>query len=98
MLSFYVLLSAALFCVGLYGVLTRRNAIAVLLAIELMANAANINFVAFSRAHGASFGQVFALFALAITVAEVVVGIAIVILLYRSHADVRVDVASDLKH
>lgn len=96
-LSPYLLLAAALFSVGVYGVLSRRNAIGVLLSVELMANAVNINLVAFSRAHGAALGQVFALFSIALTVAEVVVGLALVILLYRSRRDVLVDAASDLK-
>ncbi|MEB2313536.1 MAG: NADH-quinone oxidoreductase subunit NuoK [Sorangiineae bacterium] len=96
-LSPYLLLAAALFSIGVYGVLSRRNAIGVLLSVELMANAVNINLVAFSRAHGTALGQVFALFSIAITVAEVVVGLALVILLYRSRRDVLVDAASDLK-
>jgi NADH:ubiquinone oxidoreductase subunit K len=94
----YVLLSAALFSVGVYGVLSRRNAIGLLLSVELMANAVNINLVAFSRHHGGVAGQVFALFAIALTVAEVVVGLALVILLYRARKDVAVDAASALKH
>jgi NADH:ubiquinone oxidoreductase subunit K len=97
-LEAYVLLSAALFSLGIYGVLTRRNAIGLLLSVELMANAVNINLVAFSRHHGGAAGQVFALFAIALTVAEVVVGLALVILLYRSQKDVAVDAASALKH
>ena len=94
----YLLLAAALFSLGIYGLVTRRNAIGLLLSVELMANAVNINLVAFSRMHGGELGQVFAIFAIAITVAEVVVGLALVILLYRSRKDVLVDTASDLKH
>jgi NADH-quinone oxidoreductase subunit K len=93
----YLLLSTALFCVGVYGVLSRRNAVGILISVELMANAVNINLVAFSRAHGTALGQVFALFSIAITVAEVVVGLALVILLYRSRQDVLVDTLSELK-
>ncbi|MBI4510647.1 MAG: NADH-quinone oxidoreductase subunit NuoK [Deltaproteobacteria bacterium] len=91
-------LSAALFCIGVFGLVTRRHAIGLLLSIELMANAAIINFVAFSRFGGGPGGQVFAIFAVALTVAEVVVGLAIVLLLYRTHRDVQVDLARDLKH
>ena len=95
-LSHCLLLATALFSVGICGLLTRRSAIAILLSVELMANAANICFVAFSRFRGGS-GQLFALFALALTVAEVAVGLALVILLYRSHKDTRVDLASEMK-
>ena len=93
----YLLLTAALFALGIYGLLTRRNAVGMLLSVELMANAVNINLVAFSRYHGGSAGQVFAVFAIALTVAEVVVGLALVILLYRAQKDVAVDAASALK-
>ena len=96
-LSPYLLLGMALFCTGVYGVLSRRNAVAILISVELMANAVNINLVAFSRAQGTALGQVFALFSIAITVAEVVVGLALVILLYRSRHDVLVDSANELK-
>lgn len=92
-----LLLSAALFCVGIYGVVSRRNAVGILLSVELMMNAVNINLVAFSRFHGGPTGQVFAVFAIALTVAEVVVGLALVILLYRDQKDVAVDTASALK-
>ena len=91
-------LSAALFAIGIYGVLSRRNAVGVLLSVELMMNAVNINFVAFARYSGSHAGQVFAVFAIALTVAEVVVGLALVILLYRSQKDVAVDGASALRH
>jgi NADH-quinone oxidoreductase subunit K len=93
----YLLLTATLFALGIYGLLTRRNAVGMLLSVELMANAVNINLVAFSRYHGGSTGQVFAVFAIALTVAEVVVGLALVILLYRAQKDVAVDTATALK-
>lgn len=92
-----ILLASALFCIGLYGLLTRRQAIAILLSVEVMANAANLLFVAFGRFRGGVVGQTFALFALALTVAEVAVGLALVILLYRSHGDTRVELASEMK-
>ena len=96
-LSTCLLLATALFCIGVYGVLARRQAIAILLSVELMANAANLCFVAFSRYRGVVTGQVFAVFSLAITVAEVAVGLAIVILLYRTYHDTNVDLASEMK-
>lgn len=96
-LSAMLLLAAALFCVGVYGLLTRRQAVAILLSVELMANAANLVFVAFSAFRGGASGQIFAIFSLAITVAEVAVGLAIMILLYRSWGDTRVDLASEMK-
>jgi len=96
-LATLILLAAALFCLGVYGLLTRRQAIAVLLSVELMANAANVLFVAFGRYRGGPLGQTWALFALAITVAEVAVGLALVILLYRGHGDTRIDLASEMK-
>lgn len=96
-LEAYLLLAAALFSVGVYGVLSHKNAIGLLLSVELMANAVNINLVAFSRYHGGHLGQVFAIFAIAITVAEVVVGLSLVILLYRSKHDVMVDAAAELR-
>jgi NADH-quinone oxidoreductase subunit K len=72
------------FCIGLFGTMTRRNTVGILLGIELMLNAVNINFVAFSRFHGTEIGMVFTLFAICITVAEVALGLAIVILLFRT--------------
>lgn len=96
-LSSCILLAAALFCVGVYGLLTRRHVVAILLSVELMANAANISFIAFSHFRGGPTGQLFALFALAITVAEVAVGLALVILLYRTYADTRADAAKELR-
>lgn len=96
-LSSCLLLATALFAVGVYGLLTRRHLVAILLSVELMANAANLSFVAFAHFRGGAAGQMFALFALAITVAEVAVGLALVLLLYRSHRDTRVDVAKELR-
>lgn len=96
-LSGTLLLATALFSIGVYGLLTRRQAVAILLSVELMANAANLVFVAFSAFRGDAAGQIFAVFSLAITVAEVAVGLAILILLYRSWGDTKVDVASAMK-
>ena len=82
-LSAYLMLAAVLFSIGLFGVITRRNTVGILLGVELMLNAVNINFVAFSRFHGTATGMVFTLFAICITVAEVALGLALVILLFR---------------
>jgi NADH-quinone oxidoreductase subunit K len=82
-LQAYLTLAAVVFGIGLFGVITRRNTIGILLGIELMLNAVNINLVAFSRFHGGDAGMVFTLFAICITVAEVALGLAIVILLFR---------------
>lgn len=90
-------LAALLFCIGVYGLLTRREAIALLLAVELMANAANIVFASFGYFRGGVEGQVLVLFALAVTVAEVAVGLALVMLLYRRHGRTLVDLASEAK-
>ncbi len=96
-LSTCLLLAAALFCIGIFGLLSRRQPIAILLSVELMANAANIVFVAFSRYRGGAAGQIFATFSIALTVAEVAVGLALVILLYRSHhREARLDRATEM--
>lgn len=91
-----ILLASLLFGIGVYGLLTRRQAVAMLLCVELMLNAANIVFVAFAR-HQNGPGQIFAMFALAITVAEVAVGLALVLLLYRRHGHTAVDAASETR-
>ena len=87
----FMLLSAFLFCTGVYGVLARRNGVLVLMSIELMLNAVNINLVAFSAQLNDAAGQVFALFVIAIAAAEVGVGLAIVLLIYRNRVGVNLD-------
>ena len=87
----YLLLSAFLFSTGIYGVLARRNGVLVLMSIELMLNAVNINLVAFSAHLNDAAGQVFALFVIAIAAAEVGVGLAIVLLIYRNRVGVNLD-------
>ena len=79
----YLVLAAVLFAVGLFGVVTRRNTIGILLGIELMLNAVNINLVAFARFNGDPVGMVFTVFTICITVAEVALGLALVILIFR---------------
>ena len=90
-LQAYVTLAAMLFCIGLFGVITRRNTIGILLGIELMLNAVNINLVAFARFSGSEVGMVFTIFAICITVAEAAMGLAIVILLFRVRRTVTAD-------
>jgi NADH:ubiquinone oxidoreductase subunit K len=97
--SYFLVLSALLFCIGVYGVLARQHAVLVLLSIELMLNAVNINLVAFSALLGEAGvpGQVFALFVIAVAAAEVGVGLAIVILIFRNRQNVDVDELSLMK-
>jgi NAD(P)H-quinone oxidoreductase subunit 4L len=92
-LEAYLLLAAALFCVGVYGVLTRRNAVAILMGIELMLNAANINLIAFARFvdPGRLLGHSFAIFVITVAAAEAAVGLAIVICIYRNVQNINVD-------
>ena len=90
-LQAYLTLAAVVFCIGLFGVISRRNAIGLLLGIELMLNAVNINLVAFSRFGGNISGMVFAVFTICITVSEAALGLAIVILLFRIRRTVMAD-------
>ena len=90
-LGAYLTLAALVFAIGLFGVPTRRNAVGILLGIELMLNAVNINLVAFARFHGHLAGIVFTLFTISITVAEVAVGLAIVIVIFRVRRTVEAD-------
>ena len=96
-IQYYLLLSAALFAIGLFGILTRENALIFLMSVELMLNAANVNFVAFSIYHGNLTGQVFALFVMALAAAEVAVGIGIILVLYRNFGDVDVTVPTTMR-
>ncbi len=96
-IGFYLALSGIVFLIGVAGVLIRRNIIMILLSIELMLNATNINFVAFSSYLGNLAGQVFVFFALTVAAAEVAVGLAIIIALYRHAATVNIDHARLLK-
>lgn len=98
--SAYLTLALILFCIGLYGALTKRNTVIVLISIELMLNAVNINLVAFSKYGMAPSitGQVFALFAITVAAAEAAVGLAILIALYRNRKSVNIDEMNTLKH
>jgi len=92
-LEHYLILSALLFCIGLYGVLAKRNAVVILMCIEIMLNAVNIALIAFSRyiVPTALTGQIFAIFVIAVAAAEAAVGIAIIMAIYRSRNSVNVD-------
>lgn len=99
-LQLCLLLSSGLFCVGLAGALSRSNAILVLLGIELMLNAANLNFIAFWRfgpAPSADTGIIFVIFSIAVAAAEAAVGLALVIAIYRHQKNIRLQEASRLK-
>jgi NADH-quinone oxidoreductase subunit K len=87
----YVLLSAALFMIGVFGVLTRRNIIVIFMSIELILNAVNINLMAFSLQSNNSFGQVFAVFVIAVAVAEAAVGLGIIVAFYRNKETINID-------
>ncbi len=95
--SNYLYLSALLFTIGAVGVVLRKNAIVVFMCIELMLNAANLAFVTFSRLNGNIDGQIFAFFTMVVAACEVVVGLAIIVSIYRSRRSASVDVASLLK-
>lgn len=98
-ISSFLALAAILFCIGLYGVLTKKNAVIVLFSVELMLNAVNINLVAFAKyGLGANItGHIFSLFTITVAAAEVAVGIAILIALYRNRASVNVEDMQTLK-
>ncbi|MEP7169845.1 MAG: NADH-quinone oxidoreductase subunit NuoK [Bacteroidota bacterium] len=93
----YVLLSAILFTIGVTGVLFRRNAIIIFMCIELMLNAVNLLLTAFSAQHGDSGGQVFVFFIMAVAAAEVAVGLAILVMIYRNVKSVDINVLNKLK-
>jgi NADH-quinone oxidoreductase subunit K len=94
-LSWYLIVAAALFCIGLYGALSRRNAIAILIGVELMLNAVNVNLLAFWRyievARGSLAGQVFAIIVITVAAAEAAVGLALIIAVYRNRQTVDVE-------
>ncbi len=96
LLNQFLLLSAILFCIGVYGVIVRKNGVLVLMSIELILNAVNINLVAFATYWGLA-GQVFALFTIAVAAAEVGVGLAIVLLIYRDKRSIDIDELDELK-
>ncbi len=97
-LQIYLILAAILFSLGIFAVITRRNAIAVLMGIELILNAANLNFIAFARFGGMNItGHIFALFVIVLAAAEVAVALAIIINIYQNFNSINVDEAQQLK-
>lgn len=91
LLNQFLLLGAILFCAGVYGVIARKNTVLVLMSIELILNAVNINLLAFGAMNGDITGAVFALFIIAVAAAEVGVGLAMVLIIYRNRASVDLD-------
>ena len=96
-ISYFLLVSALLFTIGTVGVLVRKNALVIFMSVELQLNAVNLALVAFSRRHGDLDGQVLAFFSMVVAAAEVVVGLAIIVSLYRMRRSADVDDASLLK-
>ena len=98
-LSWYLIVAAILFCIGIYGVLARRNAVGILMGVELMLNAVNVNLVAFWRYLNPTdvTGQAFALFVLVVAAAEAVVGLALIISVYRNRTDIDAESINILK-
>ncbi|GFN32695.1 NADH-quinone oxidoreductase subunit NuoK [Paenibacillus xylaniclasticus] len=99
MLASYLTMAAILFCIGLYGALVKRNAVIVLLSIELMLNAVNINLVAFSK-YGvvpSLSGQIFALFTITVAAAEAAVGVAVLVALFRARGTIKADEFDELR-
>jgi NADH-quinone oxidoreductase subunit K len=97
-IEYTLLLAAVLFCVGMFGVMVRRNALVVFMSIELMLNAANLTFLAFARLRGDIVGHVSAFFVIAVAAAEAAIGLAIIIAVFRSRSSVDVQEIRTMKH
>jgi len=93
----FLLLGAVLFCIGVYGVIARKNAVMVLMSIEVILNSVNINLLAFSQLHSNLDGNVFALYIIAVAAADVGVGLAMVLLIYRNRRSISLDELSEMK-
>ena len=93
----FLILAAVLFCIGVYGVIARRNAVMVLMSIELILNSVNLNLLAFALRHGSVDGHVFALYIIAVAAAEVGVGLALVLLVYRNRKSIGLEELSEMK-
>jgi len=93
----FLVLGAVLFCIGVYGVIARKNAVLVLMSIELILNSVNINLLAFDRLTGGNDGAVFALYIIAVAAAEVGVGLAMVLLIFRNRKTISLDDLSEMK-
>jgi NADH:ubiquinone oxidoreductase subunit K len=97
LLNQFLILGAILFCIGVYGVIARKNAVLVLMSIELILNSVNINLLAFALRNSSTDGHTFALYVIAIAAAEVGVGLAMVLLMYRNRRSVGLDELSEMK-
>jgi NADH-quinone oxidoreductase subunit K len=95
--SWYIVLSALIFCIGLAGVLSRRNPLVVLLSLELLLNAGNLALVGFSRMWGNADGQIFALIVMVVAACEVVIGLGLIVAMYRNRIPIDVDEMSELR-
>jgi NADH-quinone oxidoreductase subunit K len=95
--SYYIALSAVLFTIGALGVLIRRNAIIIFMSVELMLNAANLAFVAFARSYGELSGQIFVFFVITVAAAEVAVGLALIVAIFRTKESINIDELHELK-
>jgi len=93
----FLLLGAVLFCIGVYGVIARKNAVMVLMSVELILNSVNINLLAFSQLNGDVDGNTFALYIIAVAAAEVGVGLSMVLLVYRNRKSISLDELSEMK-
>jgi len=96
-LDWYLAVSAVLFCMGALGVLIRRNPLIIFMSIELMLNSANLAFMAFARSIGVLTGQIFVLFVIAVAAVEVAVGLALIVIIFRSKHNINVDLMNSLK-
>ena len=96
-IGWYLVVSALIFCIGAAGVLTRRNSIVILLCLELMLNAGNLALIAFSRMWGSEDGQVFALIVMVVAACEVVIGLGLIVAIYRRRLPIDVDELSELQ-
>ena len=97
LISQFLLLGAILFCIGVYGVIARKNAVLVLMSIELILNSVNINLLAFALGNGSADGHTFALYIIAVAAAEVGVGLAMVLLIYRNRRSIGLDELSEMR-
>ena len=97
LLNEFLLLGAVLFCIGVYGVIARKNAVMVLMSIEVILNSVKINLLAFTQVHNNLDGNVFALYIIAVAAAEVGVGLAMVLLIYRNRKSISLDELSEMK-
>lgn len=95
--SQFLLLGAILFCIGVYGVIARKNAVLVLMSIELILNSVNINLLSFALRNGSADGHTFALYVIAVAAAEVGVGLALVLLIYRNRRSIGLDELSEMR-